>query len=231
MSYPDNPDTVVIKNRIVPQGIKEIDVWDHYQKAKSVILRETRNRDVMFAIMTQMNKPVMRRKGVGGQVIRLTPTNYDQIITGRTVAIHSTMGLYEDFGIIDIDVAKNVNFRRAKEATADVYDYVMDKMPLVTSAQIRFTGKQSFHIKCDFNRKTKIDTIRSLLRRFLTTSDLARNYTIEPKRTGSVANLDLSPNKYKGNYITLNSLSVWGLPCVEVPFQSLMRFEPRQARI
>lgn len=231
MSYPENPDTIVVRNRACPDGIKEIDVWNYYQKVKTLILRETKNRDIMFAIMVQQNKPVLRRKGAGGTYIRLTPANYDQMITGRTVAIYSTMGAYEDFGIIDIDIDKSDGFRWAKDAAANVYSYVMDKMPIVNSAQIRFTGKQSFHIKCQFNRKIKIDTIRDLLGRFLRSSDLARVYTIEQKRRPGVPNLDLSPNKIKGNYITLNSLSVWGLRCMEVPYQSLGRFDPRQARI
>ena len=185
----------------------------------------------MFAIMTSLNKPVLRRKGVGGAYIRLTPTNYDQMITGRTVALYSTMGAYEDFGIIDIDIDERVNFKIAQTAASDVYDFVMDKMPLVRTAQIRYTGKQSFHIKCQFKNKIKIDVIRDLLRRFLLNSDLSNKYTIEQKRRSGIPNLDLSPNKIRGNYITLNSLSIWGLKCMEVPYPSLMRFDPRQARI
>ena len=77
----------------------------------------------------------------------------------------------------------------------------------------------------------KIDVIRFLLRKFLQESNLARKYTIEGKRRYGLVNLDMSPNKHKGSYITLNALSVWGLKCMEVPYQSLMRFDPRQARI
>ena len=77
----------------------------------------------------------------------------------------------------------------------------------------------------------KIDVIRFLLRKFLQESDLAKKYTVEYRRTPGIPNLDLAPNKLRGNYITLNALSVWGLQCMEVPYQSLMRFEPRQARI
>ena len=221
----------MIQNRFCPQGVTEIDVWNHYQKEKTFLLNETKNRDIMFAIMVEKNKPVLRRRGAGGAYIRLNPANYDTMITGRTVALYSTMGPYEEFGIIDIDIDKTDGFRWAKDAASNVYTYVMDKMPIVNSAQIRFTGKQSFHIKCQFNRKMKIDTIRFLLGKFLRESDLARVYTIEQKRRPGVPNLDLSPNKIKGNYITLNSLSVWGLKCMEVPFQNLGRFDPRQARI
>jgi len=230
MSYPNNPDTVLLRNRHYPQGVKEIDVWNHYQKVKTNLLRETKNRDLMFFIMTEMNKPVVRRK-LGSGPIRLTPSNYDQIITGRTVSIHSAMGMYEDFGIIDVDIHPGDGFKWAKLVAADVYDFVMEKMPIVRTAQIRFTGKEAFHIKCKFNKKMKIDVIRFLLRKFLQESDLIKKYTVEGRRRSGIPNLDLAPNKLRGNYITLNALSVWGLQCMEVPYQSLMRFEPRQARI
>jgi hypothetical protein len=220
----------VIRNRFYPQGVTQIDVWNHYQKVKSDILIETKNKDLMFFIMVKQNEPVVRRQ-VSNKLIRLTPMNYDQTITGRTVSIHSAMGLHEDIGIIDIDVNPNDTFKKVQIVTRDVYDFVMDKMPIVSSAQIRFTGKQSFHIKCTFNKKMRIDVIKFLLEKFLKESDLAKKYTVESKRRAGTPNLDMAPNKFKGNYITLNALSVWGLKCMEIPYQSLMRFDPRQARI
>ncbi len=215
----------MIKNRFYPQGVTEIDVWNHYQKVKSSILLETKNKDLMFIIMVSLNKEVIRRK-----VPRLTPQNYDTIITGRTVSIHTSMGLYEDYGILDIDVG-NDSFKWAQIATSDVYDFVMDKMPIVRTAQIRFTGKTSFHIKCNFNKKMKADVIRFLFKKFLQDSDLSKRYTIGATRRSGVPNIDLNRNCLRCNHITLNALSVLGLQCMEVPYPSLMRFDPRHARI
>lgn len=230
MSYPENPNTVVIKNRFYPNGLKEIDIWNYYQSVKHEILRETINRDIMFFIMVDVNKPIVRRKG-SNEFIRLKPNNYDTLITGRTVSLHSAMGPYENFGIIDIDIDPNDGFKWAQEVTRRVYDFVIDKMPIVRTASIRYTGKNSFHIKCDFGRKMKIDVIRFLLAKFLRESELARVYTIEGKRRPGVPNLDMAPNKLRGNYITLHSLSIWGLKCVEVPYSSIMSFDPRRAVI
>lgn len=184
----------------------------------------------MFVIMVDINKPIIRRRS-GEGFIRLTPQNYDEVITGRTLSIHSAMGFYEDFGIIDIDIDPSDGFRKAKEVTLEVYDFVMDKMPIVNSANIRYTGKTSFHIHCNFGKKIKIDVIRDLLRRFLQNSELAKKYTIEGRRQRGVPNLDMAPNKLRGNFIVLDALSEIGLRCMDVPYQSLMRFEPRQARI
>jgi hypothetical protein len=231
MTYPANPDTIVIKNKYYPSGLKEIDIWNYYQLVKTEILNETRNKNLMVAIMTDVNKPILRRKFDQGSYIRLTPDNYDKIITGRSVVLYSEMGPYEQSGIIDIDIDPTDGFAWAKKTTADVYDFVMDRMPIVKTASIRFTGKTSFHIICNFNQKMKVDTMRFMLQKFLRSSDLARVYTIEAKRRPGVPNLDLSPNKIKGAYITLHSLSILGLKCMDVPYNKLMSFNPNLARI
>jgi len=230
MPQPQNPETIILKNNYYPQGLREIDIWNYYQENKGNILNATRNRDVMFAIMVDVNKPILRRKGQSGY-IRLTPQNYDEIITGRTVSIYSTVGMYEEIGIIDIDIDPSDGFAWAKKATSDVYDFVMDKMPIVKTASIRFTGKTSFHIICNFNQKMKVDTIRFMLQKFLRSSELTRTYTVEAKRRRGIPNLDLSPNKIKGAYITSNSLSLLGLKCMEVPYNKLNNFNPNLARI
>lgn len=230
MGYPKNPDTIVVKNNFYPQGLTELDVWTYYDKNRGKFLQTTKNRDLTAIIMVEQNKPVLRRN-LGGKTIRLTPQNYDKIITGRTVAFYSAMTATEQFGIIDIDVDPRDGFRWAKQATIDVFDFVMDKMPLVRKANIIFTGKTSFHIICDFGKKMKVDTIRFLLQKFLRNSDLANKYTIEAKRRSGIPNLDLSPNKIRGNYITLHSLSMIGLRCMEVEYHQINSFDPRRARI
>lgn len=230
MSKPVNPETIVIKNKYYPKGLREIDIWNYYQKAKPQILKETIGKQIMFAIMTDVNKPVIRRKGKTG-TYKLEPKNYDELITGRTAAIYSEMASVERFGIIDIDIDPNEQFRWAKQAATDTYEFVMDKMPIVRTASIRFTGKTSFHIICDFGRRMKVDSVRFLLKKFLLDSDLSKIYTIDEKRRIGVVNLDLSPNKYRGAYITLNSLSIIGLRCMEVPYQKLMSFNERNATI
>ena len=231
MAYPTNPDTIIIKNNFYSKGLTELDVWKYYQDAKVSLLKETTNRNLMVAIMTDVNKPILRRKFDQGGTIRLTPDNYNKIITGRTSTIYSEMGPYETFGIIDIDIHPSDGFAWARKVTMDVYDYVMDKMPAIKKAEIRFTGKSSFHVVCDFGRKMKIDAVRFLLQKFLRESDLTRAYTVAGKRSAGVPNLDLSPNKIRGNYITKHSLSIWGLKCMEVDYRSLASFDPRRAKI
>lgn len=231
MSKPTHPDTIIIKNRYYPKGLTEIEVWNYYQSIKPKLLQSTKNRNLSVLIMTNINNPVIRRKNLGDTLIRLTPQNYDSVITGRTIGFYSTVTSYESIGIIDIDIDKNDGFRWAKKATLDTFDFVMDKMPLVRKASIRYTGKTSFHIICDFQRKMKIDSIRFMLRKFLQNSELSKIYTVDFKRSPGIPNLDLSCNKINGNFISLHSLSIIGLRCMDIDYNQLKNFDPRQAII
>lgn len=230
MVVPKNPNTIVLRNNFYKSGLREIDIWNYYQKVKGPLLKEVMNRDLMFFIMVEENKPIIKRK-LKDKFIRLTPANYDTMITGRTISIHSAMNMTENIGIIDIDIHPSDGFAWARKVTADVYGFVIDEMPVVQTTQIRFTGKQSFHIVCKFGRKMKIDSIRFLLQKFLRQSELAKVYTIEGKRRPGIPNLDMAPNKFRGNFITLHSLSIWGLRCMEIPYNKLMTFDPRRAVI
>jgi hypothetical protein len=227
MSYPKNPDTLIIKNKYYPKGLREIDIWNYYQKEKPRILNETRGRDLMFFIATDLNKFIVKRKGQKKNFIQLTNSNYDNVITGRTVSIHCSMKAYEDICVIDID---SDNLKEAKEATIDVYEIMIDS-PFVNSAQIRFTGKTSFHIYCTLVRKIRIESVKHLVQKYLQDSNIEDKYTMQQKRSGKVPNIDLSPLKIKGNFITLNSLSIFGLKCIEVPYMKMDGFNPYQTTI
>jgi hypothetical protein len=231
MSYPKNPETIILKNKYYPKGISELMVWDYYQKVKVPLMKEVYNRDLMFYIMVGVNKPIIKRK-LQDKYIRLEPSNYDQMITGRTLSIHSAMKGYEDFAIIDVDLHPSDGFKWAKETTYQVYSYAMDKIPIIRKADIRYTGKGSFHIVCHFGRKLKTDATKFLLEKFLRESPLSKVYTVNAKKAyPGVPNLDLNRNCLNCNYITLHSLSILGLRCMEIPFKKLMGFDPSQARI
>lgn len=225
MSYPEHPETIILRNKFYSKGLREIDIWNHYQKVKGLLLREVVGRDLLFFIFVDVNKPIVKRKGKTTNFIRLTSSNYDEMITGRTVSIHSAMRRTENFGIIDIDIDERDGFRWAKRVTIDVYNIVMTKVPIVVGCRVKFTGKNSFHLICEFGKKINVDSIRFLLRKFLQESELSKRYTIEGRRRPGVPNLDLSPNKMRGNYIALHALSVWGLQSVEVPYRRLTGFD------
>jgi len=229
MSDIKNPNTILIKNQYYPNGLTEERVWNYYAHRKSLILKEVQNRDLMVAIFTSENHHILKRAGKTSRFIRLNLKNYEEVIHPRVVTIYSTMMRNEDIGIIDLDTD---NFEQGKSAAIEVYDYVLNKIPFVKDVEIRFTGKSSFHIFCHLIRKMRIDETRILLNKYLHLNpDFLKKYTISHKRTKGVVNLDLSPNKYRGAFITKHSLSLIGLKCMEVEPQKIKTFTKHMARI
>lgn len=227
MTIPQNPKTILIQNNFYPEGLKEIDIWEYYRLYKGPILNETRGKDLMLAIATDVNKIVLKRKGVETNFIRLTNSTYENIVHGRALTIYSTMKKYEDICVLDIDVD---DFNKAKIATRDVF-LTVSKSQLFNNAIIKYTGKQSFHIICKMGRKANIDSIRTMTETFLRKTNLIKQYDIEVKRRPGIPNIDIHINKFRGAYITLNSLSIWGLKCMEVPFNKLSSFQQTMAKI
>ena len=228
MPFPKNPDTILLKNKYYTSGLTELEIWNYYQRVKTRILQEVKNSEVMVWIAVEKNKLVIRRIGKDKNPIRLNNSNYDNIITGRTISIHTGMSMYEDVAIIDVDID---NFKKAKLATLETYNFALNNIPVVNDASIIYTGKTSFHIKCKLTKKLNVNTIREVFRKYLLESDLAKKYSVALKRTRGVANLDLSPIKYRGNFITLHSLSILGLRSMKLRPTEVMSFQIGRARI
>lgn len=225
MPYPENPNTIILKNKFYPKGLSELDVWKYYQSRKGLIIKEVKNRDLMFFILTKLNVSIIKRK-LKDKFIKLNSSNYDNIITGRTISIHSSMNKNENIGIIDID---SDDWKKSKLATIDVYNEMI-KAPFILDLQIRYTGKTSFHIFCNLRATYKIEAVRVLFKTYLDNTNIAKQYTIGPSRTKGIPNIDLwASNKFRGNFITLNSLSIWGLKCMEVKYRDVMNFTPYKA--
>lgn len=226
MSTPQNPDIIIIKNKFYPKGLTEGQVWQYYNKYKGVLLKNTQGRDLMFAIMVDVNHSIIRRHGSNVNLLQLNNSNYETIITGRTSTIYSTMKAYEDFCVIDIDTD---DWNKAIDVTSYIYS-VMSKADFIDGLKILYTGKKSFHIHCKFRNKLPITRIK-----LVTMDHIQRNqnptFTIQHKRTSGKPNIDFSPNKMRGAYITEGSLSIWGLKCMRLNIEDLKSFKQWKATI
>jgi len=225
MSYPQNPDQIILKNSFYSHGLREIDIWNHYKQYKNSILSQAQNRDLMMFISA--DKILVKRKGKNTQFIRLNSGNYDTIITGRTLSIHATMRRTENIAVVDIDTD---NLNMAKEAVKDCYN-ILKGFPVILNQHIRFTGKSSFHIFCQLSRKMNIDSIRLMLTKMFKNSTVGDKYTISKSRTGRTPNIDLFRNSFRGGFILLDSLSTIGLKCTEVKLNDLNSFEKVKVKI
>jgi len=217
-----NPETVIIKNKYYPSGLKEKDTYSYYMKNKQLILKQTNDREIMLLIHIGINQPVIRRRTKDG-FIKLTSSNYEKIIHGRVVTVYSTMRQQENIGIVDVDFH---NFKVAKQATMEVYDYLYE---IYNHPKIRFSGKTSFHIIIPFKRRQHIDDIRIVLNKKL--QKFSNKYTIGETRSQTKVNLDLSINKFRGAFTTLHALSPIGLRCMEVHRLHMVKFTPHMAKI
>ena len=126
---------------------------------KGKMIESARGRDLMLAVATDVNKTTMVRKVKKVNSIILMNATYDIIMHGRVVAVYGTMKPYENFGIIDIDIN---DFNKAKEAAQDVF-IAMRESGFFSDVSIQYTGKEGFHVYCNFPRRIKIDTIKYLL--------------------------------------------------------------------
>lgn len=223
---PPHPDKIIIKNQQYPSGLKESDLYNYYIKNKSKILNQVGNRELMFFLQMQEGI-VVKRKDSSGKFLKLNNRNYENLITGRTLSIHSTMTDTEEFGIVDID---SDNFQKAKKATIEVYDYFKN-LGHFPSIQIKYTGKESFHLVCFFGKKIKVVLSRVYLRKLLNDKFIGKYAINHYKRIPNEVNLDLSSNKLRGGFITLHSLSVEGLKCMQISRIKLKAFNKREAKI
>lgn len=222
MSYPQNPDTIVIKNEYYPKGLLEIDIWNYYQKVKNRLLKETLGKTIIVFFATNVNQFIVIRKDKSGRFVRLTPSDYDTIVSGRSISFHSVMDKYSSYGIVDIDTD---NFLQAKVLTSELYN-LFYRAKFVHDVSIRFTGKDSFHLKIDFKFDYSMQYIKDKLRTFLEDNQnkISIDYTIAGRRSKNIPNLDLQRNVYNVGHISLHSLAVTGLRCIEVSRRQIQMF-------
>lgn len=223
-SYPNNPNELVIRNRFYFSGLTEEDIYNYYMENKDQILKQTKDREVLFVVFIDTNQPIVRRRGRGNNFIYLTKDNYEEVITGRTVSLHNTMGSRENIGIVDIDYH---DFNTCKEVTAEVYKFLNK---YYRNVDIRFTGKSSFHVAVEFKMAKDVDEIREELTKLLY-NQFFDKYLINATRSQRTPNLDLSPNKKRGAFIFPGSLSTMGLRCMSINLNQLSSFRREQAKI
>jgi len=227
MPPPKNPNKILIKNNFYPD-LSEIDVWNYYQEEKEKILNEINKLKVAFYIFIDINRYIIKRGKSGG--FSLTNKNYNNILTGRTVSILPIVDLIMDKAIIDIDCK---DFVKAKEITKEIYN-ISNSYPYYKDCEIRYTGKDSFHIIINLKRKLNVNAIRITLYSFLNEKlkGSKLNYTISPKRKDdNTPNIDLFRNAKSALYICKYSLSSIGLRCIPVNINSLDNFKKEMAKI
>lgn len=218
MSYPKHPDTIIVKNEFYPSGLREIDIWNHYQNqiVKRSILNEIKGRPVIIVLIVD-----------GSRIVRRYPVAppYDKMITGRTISVHTTIKARDTFFVVDIDAGRNVTFSDVKRATMEVYRVMVKNLG---ATEIRFTGS-GFHLIHNSGKVRPVEKNKEILKSILLSNFegeyLVGGVTAPPNQI----NLDLAPMKRLGGHICRYSLAENGLICLPVPISKLLSFTKEEA--
>jgi len=220
-----NPKSIVIKNQYYPNGLTEEQIFNYYMDNKSKILEYNENRYVMFFVAVDLNQIVVKRK-INNNFIKLTKSNYEKIINGRIISIHSIMNKKENQGIIDIDHCNS----NCPFITLEIVNYLESLLNSNQKLLIQFTGKKSFHIIVKFTNSFNINKVRSYLMDILQL--FSKKYDVGmTTKTSNRPKLDLSSNKVNGAFISPYSLSTYGLVSDFVTKKSLQNFNPKIFKI
>lgn len=226
MSEPTNPHNIILKNQFFPDGLTEKEIYNYWVKNKSNILKNLMfSKQVMFFLSPAENEYVIRRyqKSNLKTYYILSEENYEKILNGRIVGIVNIFQPKSNWGVIDIDyngkndIANENEFNQIKQLTAQLYDFFIRYYPI----KIFYSGKNGFHLICQFEKKIKIDQIKNILKNQLSSTSLS---ILQRSNSFTCVKIDLSPNMVNGGVITPYSLNKIGLPSIPVKMDKLLNF-------
>ena len=214
MGYPDNPNTIVIKNKYYPRGLTELQIWKHYNKYKNDIISFINGRPVILFVFIDINKWIVRRKKENN-FFTLNKNNFDFIINGRTVSISVEQLRNIDYFCIDIDAGQNVNEKYKKLCVQDIVGYLSTNS-IVNDIRV-FCSAKSYHIHGILKQRMNIDTVRSVLSTEMSLL-FADKFLINERNSlgDDNINIDLSPIYYRGSHPVPFSLSKNGLVYMDI---------------
>lgn len=211
--YPEHPTSILFRNKYYPKGLVQRAVWDHYDKYRKKIIKEINYRPVTLFIKTEYEY-IVRRK-INNTAIILSSSNFNQIITGRTVALAVETGSNSDYIVVDIDPGKNVKDKDMRKCIEYLLNNSISKLQMVRSYRIILSGR-GFHVYFNLEKSANINSLRKMIYK-LFILEVNNKYLINVKRPGpSDINLDLSPMYDRGCHQVAGALCRNGLMAADV---------------
>ena len=228
MPYPEHPKTVVIQNSFYPGGLSELKVWNHYQKYKNIIISEIDGNAVTLWIFVDINQSIVRRK-VLNRPFTIVKSNYDSVLTGRTVSISTELRNMSPIIIIDVDPGTGVTELQTKECVRNILDSSVSHLSQIIKKRIISTAR-GYHIYLYLDKAMNIRAIRNMVIKLLN-MDFRDTYLINSKNPkANEINLDLTPISPRGLHQVPYALCRNGLMAMDVTTY-LTGFNRRSARI
>jgi hypothetical protein len=225
MGYPENPETIVIKNNFYPRGLTELQVWKHYNKYRKEIISFINNRPIILFVYTDVNIPIVVRKKKNN-FFTITDENFD-IINGRTVCISVEQMKNIDYFCLDIDAGDSIKEISKKLCVQDLIKY-LNGTSFVKDHKV-FLSATSYHIHGMLSRKMNIDTVRTVLQKEMSVL-FGDKFLINERKAlkDDNINIDLSPVYYRGSHPVPFSLSRNGLIYMDIT-KTWKNFDRRKA--
>jgi len=205
---PQNVDDIVIKNKFYPRGLTEQQIYDYYMGNKRKILNWIGSRPVAFFLVID-GKIVVKRKLKSGPII-LNDSNYEELITGRTVSIYVERPDRTDYFIVDIDAGKGINYKEIWEASEIAQKSLYDMG--VLNWEKLFTSPYGMHLIGYIKPKLSIGLLRGEIYNLLSNNQNEYLVNIKGRKPGTI-NFDLSPNYTRSIHIVRHGLTKEGLIC------------------
>lgn len=207
-SFPSNPDDVILKNKHYPSGLTEIEIYNYYMRAKSKILGWIKNRRCAFFL--QIGNDLVVRRKINGKDIKLTESNYEKLITGRTLQILAERPDTSNYFVIDIDAGDGVSFQAMNKAI-DTAKGLLSKSLNIKRWELLFSSPRGRHLIGYMASSISSKNMISKLTEILSEQDEVL-VNVKGRHLGTI-NYDFTPNYKRGVHIARYSLTKEGLIC------------------
>jgi hypothetical protein len=210
MSYPKDPDKIVFRNDIYPNGLKSIVLYNYYMKNKSYILKQLNNAPIVMFMAVEDTKPLIVKRLINNELIKLNSSNYDTIIGGYTLSISMELLNPTSYYVVDIDYRNRGTELQLKQAVADVIGIYKNN----NIDDVRVTNSSTgYHVYGFLKRKQPLYKAKNNLEKIL--KPLTPKYSLSRYNSNGII-LDTSIMHTRGSITVPGGLTRTGIICSDV---------------
>lgn len=198
------------------------EVFDYYstKKIQRAILDAAGNRETLVRQSFTPEYMVLRRKGPEGNLIRLTPKQFERWKNIRTTEFHPTFGKRVKELLVDIDPQEGVSWDRAQRLTETIAKTLQSEDD-IKKVHVQYSGGRGFYVRGDLERNMDTKRARERMRNILNNLVQRPDVTFGVAEPGQIR-LDLTPFKHRGSVRAPYSLNAaTGLVAAPVKLEDL----------
>jgi hypothetical protein len=213
MSFPLHPDTIVLRNSFYPKGLREVDIYNFYQRNKNKIIKEINGRPVLIFMLMENGEYIVKRKE-GGKVFTLDNTNYDRILSGRSISLSVEIGKSSPYICIDIDAGYRASEAEKKECVKYLLSSPIQELMIFDHHRI-VSSATGYHVYFYLKVSKLTNTLMSQTSMALA-ADPKRKWKIAKQAGDNEIVLDMSPMYPRGSHTVPGGLCRNGLIALDI---------------